>query len=181
MVSLIARTPLAGLLPLTIGRCVLTELDVGPVTSIAPWNGATPALSGAMLSAHGLAFPAPNRCTTHGAARALSSGRAQAFLTGVSADPSLATHAALTDQTDGWAVVRLSGPDSVDALARLIPLDLRGAAFGAGHAARSALQHVNILIWRDGEEAFGLMAMRSFGTTLVHDLEAALQGVAARR
>ena len=40
-----------------------------------------------------------------------------------------AAHAALTDQTDGWASLTLTGPHATDALLRLVPLDLRPAAF----------------------------------------------------
>lgn len=180
MVSLIARTPLDGLLPLTIGTCSLTELSLGPISSLAPFGTTEAAFGDALQAAHGLPFPAPNRVTANGTARAIWSGRNQAFLVGVAADARLSGQGAVTDQTDGWAVMRLEGIGAGAVLARLIPLDLRPEAFGEGHAARTSLLHVNCLIWREAPQAFGIMVMRSYGVTAVHELETAMQGFAAR-
>ena len=178
--ELIAKGPLAGLLPLTIGGLELASVDPGPMFSLQPYPGKAAALSKALKKAHGVVFPGPGESHEAKGVRVLWSGREQAFLLGVPADPALATLAAVTDQSDGWAMMALRGPGAGDVLARLCPLDLRLAAFGVGQVARSQLQHVAALIVRV-DDGFQIMVMRSFAATAVHEIETAMKGVAARK
>ena len=180
MAELKARTPCEGLLPLSIGTVEATEVAPGRITSIMPRQGAEAALSLALKASHGMAFPAPNRATGKAAARAVWTGRNQAMLIGPEPDAALAAHAALTDQSDGWAVVRLQGAGAVDVLARLVPIDLRPAQFKRGHTARTMLGHMPASITRVGDTAFQVMVFRSMAVTLVHELKTAMEGVAAR-
>lgn len=167
MVDLIAELAAKGL-PLMHGRTTLAAFDPGPVTSIAPYPGR--ALPG---------FPAPGHVVPHGTGRLVWAGRGMAFLLGAPA-PDLGADAAVTDQSDGWVWVTLSGRDAVAVLARLCPLDLRPAAFAVGTSARSMVNHLPVLIVRDGMEAFTIAAFRSMSVTLVHEFEAAMRAVAAR-
>lgn len=180
MASLIAKTPLDGTGPVQIGAFGLAEVSPGPITSIAPFRDAAKRLAAALQAAHGLGFPEPNRISTNGAARLVWTGRDQAFLLGVAPAASLAAHAALTDQSDAWAMLRLGGTGAEAVLARLVPLDLRRGVFAIGHTGRSLLQHVPAVVLRTGPEVFEIMVMRSFGTTARHELQTAMQGVAAR-
>ena len=180
MVDLHAKSPCAGLLPLSVGALSLREADLGQMTSLAPYQGQEAALSDALQAAHGVTFPASNRTRTKGDARVLWFGQGMALLTGPEPAPELARHAALTDQSDAWAAVRLEGPGAPDVLARLTPLDLRPSVFETGHTARSELQHMMASITRVDEEAWLILVFRAFAETLVHDLETAMQSVAAR-
>lgn len=181
MADLIAKTPCEGLLPQTAGGVRLAEEDAGVMTSLAPFQGREAALSEALKAAHGMAFPAPNRATGKAGARAVWFGRGQAMLMGPAPDPSLAKHAALTDQSDAWAVVRLEGERAEDVLARLVPVDLRGSAFRRGHTARTLIGHMPGSVTRVGQRAFQLMVFRSMAKTLVHEVNVAMEAVAARR
>jgi sarcosine oxidase subunit gamma len=87
--------------------------------------------------------------------------------------------AAVTDQSDGWAGMVLSGPAARAVLARLVPLDLDPAAFPEGAAARSMLRHVPLLLIA-AEARFRLIVPRSYARTAVEDLAGAMAGVAAR-
>lgn len=180
MAELIARTPCEGLLPVTVGGFSLTGVENVVLTSLAPYRGQEPALSAALKSAHGLAFPAPNRTTGKAGARVVWFGKGQAMLQGRMPHASLAKHAALTDQSDAWAVVRLEGPGAEDVLARLVPVDLRAESFKRGHTVRSDLQHMMTSITRVGRDAFQIMVFRSMAATLVHDIKTAMEGVVAR-
>lgn len=180
MVDLKPKTPLDNMVPLTIGSVTFAELDAGGLTSVSPYAGQENALSDALKTAHGMALPAPNRTTGKDGARALWFGREQALLFGVSPDRTLAKFAALTDQTDAWAVTTLKGVQAVDVLARLTPLDLREATFKRGHTARSDLMHMNASITRTGADTFMIMVFRSMAQTLLHDIQTAMEGVAAR-
>ncbi|QIE45174.1 sarcosine oxidase subunit gamma [Pseudohalocynthiibacter aestuariivivens] len=180
MTELIARTPCQGLLPIDIGDLALSEAHVGTITSISPYKGKDDAASASLKAAHGMAFPAPNRTTGKEGNRAVWFGQRQALLIGPAPDPVLVDHAALTDQSDGWAVVRLTGPGAANVLARLVPLDLRDRHFRTGHAARTDLMHMNASLTRIGVQSWQIMVFRAFAQTLAHDLKTAMQGVAAR-
>lgn len=181
MLELTSKSPCAGLLPLSIGGFTLREETPAAVTSIAPRKGAEAALSDALKAAHGMAFPAPGRATGKAEARAVWFGRGVAVLIGPQADATLAAHAALTDQSDAWAIVRLEGDGAEDVLARLVPVDLRQAHFKRGHTARTQLMHMSASVTRVGDAAFQIMVFRSMARTLVHDLETAMRSIAARR
>jgi sarcosine oxidase subunit gamma len=166
-------------LPLALGAGLLEALPAVPILSIAPYPGhedeATKALGG---------FPAPGDCLALGGGRLVWAGRAMAFLF----DPDdlseqglagrLAGVAAVTDQTDGWAGLRLSGDDAIDVLARLVPLDL--AQMADGRSARSLLNHAPLLLIRR-DDAFEIWSFRSMAGTILHEVEAAMRAVAARR
>ena len=176
VVTLSATTPCAGMLPLTIGTVTVTEVDPGYLTALAPAKG----LGAALKTAHGLDLPGPGQATGSDTARAIWFGRAHVLLMGPAPDPALADHAALTDISDGWAVVRLDGAGATQVLARLTPIDLRAHVFQPGHTARTELFHMQSSITRLGDEAFLIMVFRSMAQTLVHDLRTAMEGVAAR-
>jgi heterotetrameric sarcosine oxidase gamma subunit len=175
--ELIAKSPLDGR-SLTLGGVTLAEVAVGPITSIAVLPGGAKAVAKG-LKTLGLAMPAPGRFVEKAGARIVWTGRDQAFLTGI-APPAL-DGAAVTDQSDGWAVLSVSGPRAVDVLARLVPLDLRLAAFPVGSAARSGLNHMNAVILRTGDTAVELMVFRSMARTAWHELETTTHMVAARQ
>jgi len=156
---------------------MLTEVDAGPVSLIAPLAGGQKATSQVLKSALGLGFPAPNRTLGTGP-RMVWCGMGQALLMG--ADGPDLPQAAVVDQSDAWAIVRIEGPDAVAVLARLTPIDLRSDVFKRGHTARTLLAHMTVSITRLGTTSFEVMAMRSMAGTLVHDLEQAAKNVAAR-
>lgn len=178
--DLTAQSPCAGLLPKTIAGCRLEESIPGCITSLMPYDGQTAALSKALGAAHGMAFPKPNRATGKAGARCLWTGRGQAFLMGPRPDAGLAEFAALTDQSDAWAVVTLDGDAAETVLARLTPLDLRRSRFRRGHTARTLLGHMTGSLTRTGDMAFQIMVFRSMAQTLVHELDTAMSSVAAR-
>jgi heterotetrameric sarcosine oxidase gamma subunit len=173
----IAKPPL-GHTPLTIGQASLAAWPLPQMTSVAPFQGQDKAMA-KVLKAMGLTFPAPNQSVTKGDAALIWTGRGQAFLLG--ADPApLAGIAAQTDQTDGWAAFTLQGPHVTDILPRLIPLDLRPPAFPVGRTARTALNHMNLILWRTAPYSFTLMVFRSMAQTAWHEIEGAMRTVAAR-
>lgn len=180
MVDLKPKTPLDGVVPITIGAMTLREVSVGCLTSLAPYKGQTKAVSDALKAAHGMAFPAPNRATGKDGARAIWFGRDQAVLLGPEPDVGLARLCAVTDQSDAWAVVELSGAAARDVLARLTPIDMRDSQFKRGHTARTDIMHMAGSITRIGADSFLILVFRSMAQTLLHDLEKAMAGVASR-
>ena len=59
-------------------------------------------------------------------------------------------------------VIHVSGPKALDLMARMVPLDLRSAAFPQGSVANTGLHHLGVTILsRDG--GFDILVLRSFG------------------
>ncbi len=178
MPSLIEKSACDGLLPRVSRGMVLSELPFVQMTSVAPLKGKVRALRAALKSI-GIGWPAPGRSVTSGTAAILWTGMDQAFLLGADPD-ALEGLAALSDQSDGWARIRLKGPGSAAVLARLVPLDLRPAAFAEGQVARSGLNHMMMILLRSGAESFDIMVFRSMAASAVHELHQAMEAVAAR-
>lgn len=174
MPELIARTPLQGVDPLELAGCRLSEWLPGPITSVAPLRG----LDGA-LKKLGLRFPQPGEVVEGRDCRLVWTGRAQAFLIGAAAE-GLASHAALTDQSDGWAGLALEGLGAEAVLARIVPVDLRLSAFPAGRAARVPFNHMSSVLIRAAEARFELLVFRSMARTAWHEVETAMAMLAAR-
>jgi methylglutamate dehydrogenase subunit D len=63
----------------------------------------------------------------------------------------LAGLAAVADQSDGRAVIRLSGPKARETLAKGCPVDLHPRAFRPGDAALTAIAHVGVHLWQVDE------------------------------
>ena len=180
MVDLVAKTAFDGALPVTIGDIAMREVDLGPLTSVAPFLDQQDALCAALQTAHGVGFPAPNRSDTVENIRMIWFARDMALLVGVSPAPELGTYAALSDQSDAWAALEISGPQIDDALARLVPVDMRAVHFAIGHTVRTQIGHMNGSITRTGAQTVLILVFRSMAQTLLHDLQEAIIGLHSR-
>ncbi len=176
MAKLIALTPGAGLLPVSAGSVTLSEISADRLTSVAPFKGQDKAV-GAALKKAGLGWPKPGQSVTGKGGEVVWFGMGKAL--SIDADlPDLSGLAAVTDQTDGWALVQIDGAGALDVLARLVPVDLR--ALGTGGTVRSLIGHMTASITRTGDQTFRLMVMRSMTQTLVHEVHEAMEHLAAR-
>lgn len=80
--------------------------------------------------------------------------------------------ASLLDQSDGLALLRLSGPNVRDALAKGLPIDLHPRAFSTGDTAITAIAHVTAQIWQTSDApVFELAVARSFAASFWNWLE----------
>jgi sarcosine oxidase subunit gamma len=102
------------------------------------------------------------------------------LLIGPAPDAALADHAALSDQSDAWAVLRLEGPGAEAVMARLTPLDLRAGSFGTWATARSDVAHMVGAVTQAGGDAYQIMVFRSMAASLVHEVTLVMRRVAAR-
>lgn len=181
MVDLKALSPCAGLLPVEVAGCRLEETDLGRLTSIAPYAGQQARVADVLNNLYGLTYPAPNRSGAHQGTRLIWFGRDMALLAGADPDPTLHDSAALTDQSDAWACVTLSGARGCDVLARLVPVDLRPERFAEGHSIRTLLGHMHVSITRIDSETLLMLVFRSMAHTMVEELQEAMEAVALRR
>jgi heterotetrameric sarcosine oxidase gamma subunit len=153
-------------LPLAIGAAVLAAQPPVRRTLVAPLA------TGQVV---GLLGPGHFAATDGG--RIVWAGMGQWFFEGAAGPPDAG--AALTDQTDGWAGLRLTGPDAPEVLARLVPLDLDRRTFPPGHVARCLLRHVMLLLIAT-DDGFELLVPRSFARTAARELREAMRAVAGR-
>lgn len=85
--------------------------------------------------------------------------------------------AAVSDQSDGLAVLRVSGPHARDALIKGVGLDLHPRAFGPGDAALTVIAHIGVQLWQlDDRPSYEIVIYRSFAGSLWRWLEASAAG-----
>jgi heterotetrameric sarcosine oxidase gamma subunit len=148
---------------------------------VAPFRGQQGAVSAALDRALGLGLPGPGEARTAGAARAIWFGRGQALVTGADIPEGLLDGlAAVTDQSDGWACLRLEGLGVWEVLARLTPIDLREPAFPPGATVRTLLGHMAASLTRWDADGCDILVFRSMTGTAVHEISTAMHRRAAR-
>jgi sarcosine oxidase subunit gamma len=79
--------------------------------------------------------------------------------------------ASVSEQSHGYAKVRLEGPAALDVLAKGPFLDLHLSAFPVGAAAVTDASHMGLILWRRGPLAFDLLCFRSYASSLWDWLE----------
>lgn len=180
MVDLAAKSSLSGLLPINSGQLTLSEAAQACITSIQIRAGKASALAKAMMSEHRVALPEAGQVTAQNNARLLWFGADQYLLIGKAPAPrSLASHAAMTDQSDAWAVMHLTGMSAAEVLARHCPLDLRPDRFGIGQTARTLVAELPAVV-TPVEQGFEIMVLQSLVRTAVHHLHDAMKSVSAQ-
>ena len=175
MANLIAKSPLSGQGPVTYGSVTLSEAPIEAMQSLAPIKGQEKVLAKA-LKTLGLAMPTPNTCVAKGHHLIVWTGRDQVFLMGPA--PVTLAGAAITDQSDGWARLRLEGAGVADVLMRLVPMDLRRLA--QGWAARAPLNHMQAVLVCAGTGQIDILVFRSMAQTAWHEVADTMQMLAAR-
>jgi sarcosine oxidase subunit gamma len=131
----------------------------------------------------GCSPPGAKEAVTSGKITVLASAQGQVFVTAAIApatlESSLATSfaksATLTDQSDAWVRLVLTGFRATETLERLSMVDLSPSGFDLGSVARTVFEHINVIIMRDkpkrGEELrYIIITPRSSAEDLLHAL-----------
>lgn len=163
-----AVTPLAGFSE-TVGSTAISEPSGRSLVAVAPSRGEEAELQSALKAGFGLAWPVTGQSTTNGDARLMGMAPDQAFLLFSHAGPNavpavrekLGNAGWLTDQSDSWAMLSVSGPDCRAALERLCMLDLHRDVFVIGAAQRTTMEHLAVIIVREEADTFLLMSPTS--------------------
>ena len=74
--------------------------------------------------------------------------------------------AAVTDQSDMWTIFTVSGARVHDALAKIVPVDITDNQFGIGRMALTRAGHLDVRLWRTGQQEFEIATTRSFASDL---------------
>ena len=178
----LTAAPLLGGYDKTTGKTRLCERDDLAMVSLAmPIRGKS-ALTKAIKAGFGLSMPSPVKTTTKGDARLMQTTPDQFMLIFPHATPDAAAHVAakidgaayVTEQTDAWVRLELSGPGAMAALERICPLDLHESTFPVGSAGRTTMEHMSAVIIRTGKDSFLLLSASSSGMSFLHALETSL-------
>ena len=82
-----------------------------------------------------------------------------------------------TDQSDVWVSLTLSGPDSLRALERICPIDLHPDKFSVGALARTTVEHLGTIIYRNSEAEYVLMSASSSAHSFLHAIQTSIENV----
>ena len=74
-------------------------------------------------------------------------------------------------------MIRVSGPRSRDVLERICPIDLSSNVFTLGSVSRTVMEHIGTIIFRDEDDSFVLLTMRSFANSMLHAIEVSVKNV----
>lgn len=140
---------------------------------VSAFPGGEQALAAALKDKLGIALDArPNRASSGKDAVALWLGP-QRWLVETKAAPTLslpADQAAIVELDHARCVVRLSGPNARDLLAKGCLLDLHPRAFAAGACAQTNLFHSSALLHAVADDTFDVYVPRSFGQSVWESL-----------
>jgi heterotetrameric sarcosine oxidase gamma subunit len=175
---LIALSPLAGVaVPGRHGRkdgapgvTLAERVGLGLATAMAR-RGQGAALREAVRAAYGLELPAGPQVVAGPTVAFIGTGPGQwmavseTLRNGTLAEElsrRLVGLASVTDQSDGRAVIRITGPRSREVLAKGLPVDLHPSAFGPGSAATSVIALMGVTLWQvDGAPTHDIALFRS--------------------
>jgi methylglutamate dehydrogenase subunit D len=152
------------------------------MASVMVYKGRRAELSAKLMETYGLPLPEGPRRVAAGTVAVMGLGpRTYLFQreAGSSLEPELARAlegtAAVTDQSDGYAVLRLSGPRVRAVLEKCVSIDLHPHVFAAGCVASTKCAHMGVILWRRDDEAglpmFEIAVFRSFARSLWHFIE----------
>jgi sarcosine oxidase subunit gamma len=144
----------------------LSERPLASAWLIAAWPERLAATGAAAARAAGVdAAPGPGASATGPGGTLLRTEPLKWLL--ISGDE---TQAPSLDPADGTVlelghartVIHVSGPKVLDLMARMVPLDLRPAAFTEGSVANTGLHHLGVTLLARGG-GFDILVLRSFG------------------
>ncbi len=166
----------------------LDAIEPPAIVSIAIPNDGEAALVAALQGAYNVDLPAVNRTAVSASANAtfLRLARDQMFIlfqppasgspTDTVAD-ALGNTAYLTDQSDSWATLRIAGSNCRTALERICPLDLDAAIFPPGAVARTAMEHLGVIMLCEATDTYLLLSARSSADDFLHAVETSARNV----
>jgi methylglutamate dehydrogenase subunit D len=143
------------------------------VASILARRGGEAALSALIRTRYGLELPTTPRAVRNAAHALVWAGPGQWLLIAEQREgfAELSQHAAVSDQSDARAALRLSGLKVRDMLAKGCMIDLHPAAFPSGAAAMTSIAHIGVHLWRadeppdDGDVVFDILIARSMAAS----------------
>ncbi len=166
-------------LPQSLGAARLAAVAMGGIIAVMPLKGQSMAVAGAMKSAFGVTLPKVGEIARASGVELLWFAQGQWLV--INADlqklTAMQNLAAISDQSDGWAMLHLDGADAKAVLARLCPLDFDAVRVGC--VARTEFAHIPAMII-PREDGYWIGLPRSFATTAYENIIDTMKSVAAQ-
>lgn len=171
--------PALGGFTLTLGENRIEERADLALVSVATPSGGETTLARAFEDNWQLSLPGASCSSVNGDLRAIRTAPDQLMLMFAHATPDAAQVISdrlqgagyVTDQTDAWVILEISGPATLSALERICPLDLDPAGFPVDAAARTAFEHMGAMMVRLSDTRFLLLSARSSAVSFLHAVE----------
>jgi len=180
--TLTAKSPLGGYIADPKGLSI-REVTGFTTLSLGVFQGAENPLKAALKKKLKISLPDTAQASVVGDVSLLPVARDQWFLRFPEKDGDIAQDmakdlkdlAAITDQSDSWAELELSGPKVIEKLVRLCPIDIHNDVFLVGAVARTSMEHLGVIMMRlednsDGQNRFLLLSPRSSAESFLHAL-----------
>jgi len=159
----------------------ISEVTGRAIVSIVPSLGGEAALSKALAKAYKVEVPKAGRSSASDIDNALFLGMAQDqffVLFDHCEDKPVAIVAEhlkdtayLTDQSDSYVMLRVSGINSRSVLERICPIDLHPTTLPVGSMARTIMEHLGTVIVHEKKDTFLLMSARSSAKSFLEAVE----------
>jgi sarcosine oxidase subunit gamma len=154
-------------------RVRLTEVRPGSLLQVAAWPDTLTTVRTVIAELTGAEAPPLGRAAVAGdvTVAAVAPGR---FLVASAADDLAArfeaalpaSDGAVSDLSQGRAILRLEGEAATAVLAKGVALDLDPREFPPGRVAQTMIHHVDVLLHRTGADSFELWVLRGFAEAL---------------
>ena len=146
------------------------------------YKGRRPDVSARLETRYGLALPDGPRRVANGVSAVIGLGprtwlfqREAGLPLEAELSEAIGDAAAVTDQSDGYATIRLAGPRAAAVLEKGISVDLHDRVFLPGFAAVTSCAHLGIILWRledaNGHSVYEIAVFRSLACSLWHFIE----------
>lgn len=181
--SLTAKSPLDGY-SMDHKGIAISEISGFMTLSLGAFKDCEKALKATLKKKLGLTLPQPGDAMVEGDLSILSVARDQWFIRFPEKDGDIVTDmandlkdlAAITDQSDSWVEIEMSGSKVREKLERLCPIDLHPDAFPVNAVARTSMEHLGVIIMRlkdsaDDHACFLLLSPRSSAKSFLHALK----------
>ena len=83
----------------------------------------------------------------------------------------------VTEQSDAWSGIKVSGQNIISCLERICPINLSIDAFGINCFARTAMEHLNTIIIRTKKNEFELFSASSSAQSFLHAVKTSAQNI----
>ncbi len=160
------------------GLRIAEQLGIGLATVMS--RGQDAALAKRIMDQFGVELPfGPTRSASRGIAF-VGIGPGTWLACSETADPNWAARLATTvsglasvsDQSSGYAVLRIAGPAARDLLSRGAFIDFHPSVFAPGSAAVTTIAHIGVMLWQlDDSPAFEIALFRSYAKSFWHWIE----------
>ena len=169
------------------GEVTIAESTSHAIMSVAVPRGGEKELSEAIALSFKTKLPPVGESTTSTIknARILGMQQDQFFLlfeySGLNAVNELSKEiraaAYLTDQSDSWVIITISGLQAYNALQRTCLVDLHRLNFPSGAVARTVMDHLSTIIVREEPNTFLLMSPSSSARSFLNCVETSIRNI----